>query len=130
MIGQFLRAFRLGFALARLERAKCCRGFDWVLHSSWCSDQEVFVAITRNTRCEKALGTPVCGDLESVLRQAADAARGNARYHSVGSEGRSHLRESGSPSAMSVLPRHDTEACELPGHRFDAKADQRQDQGF
>lgn len=76
-----IRAFRLGLALLALSRS----GKKWMVHSSWCADEEYYVAVVRDGRPEvaervrarnvqaqhAALGRPVAGhDLLAVLRRA------------------------------------------------------------
>ena len=59
--------------IRRLEIAKRERGADWVLHSSWCSNDPIFVARVR-LNGEGGPGTPRVGTLTDVLAWAAAEA--------------------------------------------------------
>lgn len=68
---------RLGNALAALIRAKRERGVDWMIHSSWCSDELVLIALVRRREDRvrlHALGTPHVGEPVEVLEWAAAEA--------------------------------------------------------
>lgn len=64
----------LGASLWRLAKAKEQRGADWTLTSSWCSDQQVFVARVRTRGQHAHAARTKVGPLADVLAWAAAEA--------------------------------------------------------
>lgn len=72
-----MRARALGEALLELEGAKA-RGWDVVISSSWCSDQNVWIARSRAPGTQPHAAVTKVGTLLEVLRWAADRSGGAA----------------------------------------------------
>lgn len=67
------RKIETALLLDRLHQAKVRDGTDWLIHSSWASDQPLVIAIVR--RRGARLGHPICGrDMYETLERATRMA--------------------------------------------------------